>query len=142
MLRALVSAVAILVGARALACENPPMVTVPDGRTATEQELLQAQEAVRAYLAAMQDYLVCVQEEQIVTGENAPSEYLALMVKRQHAAIDEMEAVAALYNEQLTAYRSAHPAVASSPDPMPSSPFGTSPAAPGPMPAPPPRTVP
>jgi hypothetical protein len=121
------------------------MVTIPDGATATEPDLLQAQEAVRAYLAAMQDYLVCVQEEQTATGENAPTEYKALMVKRQHAAIDEMEAVAALFNEQLAAYRAAHPAAVASPTTVPGSTLGTNPpasAAPGAMPAPPPRAIP
>src|SRR5690606_37217557 len=86
MLRALIAALASLSASQAYACENPPMVTIPDGTTATEAALLQAQEAVRTYLVAMQDYLVCVQEEQTATGDNAPAEYKALMVKRQHAA--------------------------------------------------------
>lgn len=109
MLRAVLLALVCVCGPRAFACENPPMVAIPEGASSTRDELLQAQEAVKAYLAAMQTYLICVQEEQTAAGENSPTEYKALMVKRQQTAVDEMETVAALFNEQIRAYREVNP---------------------------------
>jgi len=109
MLRAVLLALVCASGPQAFACENPPMVAIPQGASSTREELLQAQEAVKAYLAAMQSYLICVQEEQTAAGENSPTEYRALMVKRQQTAIDEMETVAALFNEQIRAFREVNP---------------------------------
>ena len=43
-------------------------------------------------------------------GEQAPDEFKSLMVSRHNAAVSEMEGVAAAFNEQLRAFRTANPA--------------------------------
>src|SRR5690606_1203995 len=48
----------MLAGTAAFACETPAMVEVPDGATATTEQMVQAREAVTAYVAAMEEYLV------------------------------------------------------------------------------------
>ena len=98
-----------LAAAGAMACETPSMVHVPDGGTATMDEMVTAQQDVREYVAAMEEYLTCVNEEMDAAGEEAPDEYKALMVTRHNAAVSEMEAVAAAFNEQVRAYRAANP---------------------------------
>jgi len=85
------------------------MVQVPDGGTATMDEMVTAQQDVREYVAAMEEYLACVNDEIDSAGDDAPEEYKALMVTRHNAAVSEMEAVAAAFNEQVRAYRAAHP---------------------------------
>lgn len=97
-----------LVAAGALACEMPSMVDVPDGATATEEQMVQARQAVTDYVASMDEYLACVDQEMAAEGDDAPEEYKALMTQRYNAAISEIETVAAAFNEQLRAYREAN----------------------------------
>ncbi len=96
-------------GGAAAACENPPMVAVPDGKTATMDQLLQAQADVKTYMASMEAYLACLNEELTSAGEDAPAEFKSLMVTRHNTAVSEMEAVAQAFNEQVRAYREANP---------------------------------
>lgn len=99
----------LLAAAGALACETPTMVEVPDGATATTEEMVRAREQVTEYVAAMEEYLACVDEEMEVAGDDAPDEFKSLMIQRYNAAVSEMETVAAAFNEQLRAFRAAHP---------------------------------
>jgi hypothetical protein len=93
----------------AFACENPTMVTIPDGETASMEELLDAQGKVKSYMAAMEEYLACLTEELEAAGDDAPAEFKSLMVTRHNTAVSEMEAVAQAFNAQVQAYRAAHP---------------------------------
>lgn len=98
-----------LVSAGAAACETPSMVDVPDGETATTEEMLQARDQVSEYVAAMDEYLACVNEElEAAGGDDTPDEYRALMIQRHNSAVSEMEAVAGAFNEQLRAFREAN----------------------------------
>ena len=96
----------------AAACENPTMVSIPDGKSSTLEQMVAAQTQVKAYMAAMQEFLSCVDNEASAKGENAPAEYKSLMVTRHNTAVGEMEAVAAAFNEQLKAYKATNPAPA------------------------------
>lgn len=96
----------------ASACENPTMVAVPDGKTATMEQLLAAQAEVKTYMAAMEEYLACVNGELEAKGEDAPAEFKTLMVARHNAAVSEMETIAAAFNQQVQAYKAANPAPA------------------------------
>ena len=91
------------------ACQQPSMITVPDGATSTMEQLLAAQANVKTYMAEMEVYLACLNEELQTAGEDAPSEFQALMVNRHNAAVTEMETVAAAFNQQVQAYRAANP---------------------------------
>jgi hypothetical protein len=93
----------------AAACENPKMVTLPDGKTSTTDQMIAAQTVVKSYMAAMTEYLACIDDEASAKGEDAPSDYKALMVTRHNAAVAEMESVAAAFNDQLKAYKAAQP---------------------------------
>lgn len=99
----------LLVAAGALACETPTMVEVPDGATATTEEMVQARQQVTEYVAAMEEYLACVNDEIETAGEDAPEEFKALMIQRHNVAVSEMETVAGAFNEQLRAFREANP---------------------------------
>ena len=94
----------------AAACQNPAMVSIPDGKSSTLEQMVAAQTQVKAYMAAMQDFLSCVDNEASAKGENAPAEYKSLMITRHNTAVTEMEAVAAAFNDQLKAFKAANPA--------------------------------
>jgi hypothetical protein len=99
-------------GLAAYACEAPSPVAMPDGATATRERMLEAQAQVRAYQAAMTEFLACIDSDLQGEGEQAPEEFKSLMVSRHNAAVAEMEGVAAAFNEQLRAFRTANPAPA------------------------------
>ena len=102
-------ALASMAALPAVACEQPSIVAVPQGETASLDELLAAQEEIRTYMAAMEEYLACVNEEIEAAGEDAPAQFQALMARRNNTAVEEMEQVAAAFNEQVRAYREANP---------------------------------
>jgi hypothetical protein len=99
-------------GFAAAACEPPAPVPMPDGATATRDQMLAAQAQVRAYQAAMNEFVACLDSEAEGQGDQAPSEFKSLMVERHNAAVAEMEGVAAAFNDQLRAFRAANPAPA------------------------------
>jgi hypothetical protein len=94
----------------AAACEAPSPVAMPDGSTSTRDQMLAAQAQVKAYQAAMNEFVACIDSELDAQGEQAPEEFKSLMVSRHNAAVAEMEGVAASFNEQLRAFRAANPA--------------------------------
>ena len=105
-----VAAVAGCFAFAAAACENPSLVSIPEGKASTLEQMLAAQAQVKAYQAKMNEYLACIDAEADSQGEKAPGEYKALMVNRHNAAVAEMEGVAAAFNDQIKAYKAANPA--------------------------------
>ena len=59
----------------ASACESPSMIKIPDGKTSTMDQLLAAQAEVKSYMAAMEEYIACVDSELDSQGEAAPEEF-------------------------------------------------------------------
>ena len=104
-LRLTVAFVALAGGSAAVACEYPPLVTIPEGREATLEEMLEAQTAVRNYVTAMEAYLACVDEEMTAAGDDAPEVFKTVMFSRHNVAVAEMEAIANHFNEQIQLYR-------------------------------------
>lgn len=105
---ALASAVAA--GTASAACEMPSLVAgIPDGATATEQQLLAVQTSVRAYVEAMDRYIACQSQELSAEGQNATPDFLYLMSTRIESARREVDAVATRFNDQVNAFRAAQP---------------------------------
>ena len=92
-----------------MACEAPAVVSMPDGKTATMEQLLAAQVQIKTYMASMQGYLSCIDMEADAKGADAPAEYKSMMVDRHNTAVSEMEQIAAAFNEQVKAYKAANP---------------------------------
>lgn len=90
-------------------CDSPTMVSVPDGATATLDEMLAAQTAVRNYMSEMEEFLACINEQIEAQDEETPEEVRAMMVERHNSAVTEMENVAAAFNAQRIAYQEANP---------------------------------
>jgi hypothetical protein len=99
-------------GFAAAACDNPAAIAIPDGKSSTMDQMLAAQAQVKAYQAAMTEFLACIDSELAAEGEQAPEDFKSLMVARHNAAVSEMEGVAAAFNDQIKAFRAANPAPA------------------------------
>ena len=95
----------------ALACDYPQRASVPNGATATKEEMINGQRDVKSYMAAMEEYLSCIEaaEQETVAGneldEDARQQRIAMFNKKYNAAVDEMNLVAAEFNIQVRAYK-------------------------------------
>ena len=94
------------------ACDYPQRTDVPDGQTATKDEMIAGQQSVKAYMAAMEEYLACIAaDEKAALGQlDDPSEEVLrqreqMLGKRHNAAVEEMEIVAAEFNNAVRAYK-------------------------------------
>lgn len=87
--------------------------SIPDGNTATEQEMLDGMKAVKEYNSQVTGYLNCLDMEMQAriqaAGADAPADQVeqikAIQNKRHNAAVEELEAHAARFNEQVKAYK-------------------------------------
>jgi hypothetical protein len=86
-------------------CRMPEAPVVPDGQTASEAEMGQAGAEVRDYLAGVQTSLECLAQVQASLGDEITEEQSGLLVALHNAGIDEMEALAGNYNEQVREYK-------------------------------------
>jgi hypothetical protein len=110
-----ISVVALLgAGAAHAACTYPRAPQrIPDGNSASMEEMVEAQKAVRKYDADINAYVACLKlehEQQLAQDSDALTEdqkkYMArLQVQKHNAAIDELETVAARFNEQVKVFK-------------------------------------
>ena len=90
-------------------CERPTPVTIPDGATASLEDMLEAQSGVREFLESMEGYLACMNGViESATEETAPETRNA-WIEDYNGAVGEMETVAARFNEERIAYQQANP---------------------------------
>lgn len=96
----------------ASACEYPKRAEIPDGATASKDEMLAGQSSVKSYMAAMDKYLACIEKEEKdtvakmsdITDEERANRETAL-TKKHNAAVEDMELTAARFNEEVRAYK-------------------------------------
>ncbi len=107
-------------------CFYPEEVNIPDGTASTYEEMSDSQTFVKEYMAEMETYLECLEQEKLTqksptqespTQESPTqanvgdqtSENKSPYIQKRHEAIDAMESVAARFNEQVRAYKKAIP---------------------------------
>jgi len=92
----------------ALACDYPPAKPeIPDGKTATNEQMMTAQGAVKDYVAKMEAYVACVDQEVESLGDTVTEAQRNVQVQKHNAAVDEMTAVADQFNAEVRAFRDA-----------------------------------
>jgi hypothetical protein len=87
---------------------------IPDGAQASEQEMMDGMKAVKQYDQDVNAYLACLDSEAQArikeAGPDAPPEHIeqikAIQSKRHNAAIEQLQAHAAEFNEQVRAFKS------------------------------------
>ena len=109
-----------------LACDYPERPTLPDGSTASKDDMISAQTAVKAFLAAVDDYLVCLEQEEkdsiaalpeidesdeeAVAGREAETRRRDdLLSKRFDAANEEKFLFGEQWNQQVRAFNERKP---------------------------------
>ena len=110
----LAAAATLSSGAAYADCPYPaPPDKLPDGASATMEEMLAGQKAVTAYNKAMTDYVACIDkalDESIASaGDKLKPEQKADMTRveqaKHNAAIDQLQSVADRFNEQVKVYK-------------------------------------
>lgn len=96
----------------AFACDYPQRAELPNGSTATKESMLAGQKSVKRYMAEMDEYLACIDQDEKdavsalmdPTDDELASRESAI-TKKYNAAVEEMELTAARYNEEVRAYK-------------------------------------
>jgi hypothetical protein len=81
--------------------------SIPDGKTATEAEMLAAMQAFKAYNDEVTAFGTCLDEE--TKSKSAGTAQLmqlkTMQAKKHNAAVDELQQKAKLFNEQVRIYK-------------------------------------
>jgi hypothetical protein len=86
---------------------------MPNGATASQDEMVAGMKAIKEYNAQVTAYLSCLEMEMNArveaAGADAPADQIeqikAIHNKRHNAAVDELETNAARFNEQVKTYK-------------------------------------
>jgi hypothetical protein len=86
---------------------------LPDGATATQEQMVEGMKAVKEYNNQVTAYLSCLEQEMNArveaAGPDAPAEQIeqikAIHTKRHNAAVEELEQTASRFNEQVKAFK-------------------------------------
>jgi len=107
-----IAAAIIAISPAALGCDYPKRVNIPNGGTASKEEMLAGQRAIKDYMAAMEMYLGCIEQQEEATVTTMPdlteeerAARSSNLTKKHNAAIEEMELTAARFNEAVRAYK-------------------------------------
>jgi hypothetical protein len=96
-------------GAAQAACIYPRAPdNIPDGRTATMDQMVAAQKAVKQFDACLTMELEALMADPGL-DEARKAELAEMQVKKNNAAVDEAQAVADRFNEQVRAFKEANP---------------------------------
>jgi len=87
------------------ACPYPEDVIVPDGATATSEDMVNGQTRIKQYMAEMEAYLDCLDQEEADLDREPTQDEVTLHNQRHNSAIDQMEKVASDFNEQVRAFK-------------------------------------
>ncbi|MGO9802042.1 MAG: hypothetical protein ACLPQ6_10650 [Steroidobacteraceae bacterium] len=110
----LAAAAALSAGAAYADCPYPPPPDkLPDGASATLQDMLAGQKAVADYNKAINDYVACIDKAVEVSiasaGDKLKPEQKADMqrveTQKHNAAIDQLQSVADRFNEQVKVFK-------------------------------------
>jgi len=93
-------------------CTYPTRAEIPNGLTVEKEQMLEAQQTVKQYVADMEAYLDCLvleEKEARTEMDDLPAEEEQqredMLNKKYNAAVEEMENVAAAFNAEVQAFR-------------------------------------
>ena len=105
---------AALSGAAYADCPYPAAPTnLPDGRTATMEDMLAGQKAVKEYQKSIDVYVACIDKElddKIAAGGDSlkpqqKTDLQKMEAQKHNAAVDQEQSVADRFNEQVKAFK-------------------------------------
>lgn len=104
---------AVLFAGTGLACDYPDKPALPNGSSASKEDMIAGQKEVNAYIKELETYQACLVEEEEAAraelGELEPEalqQREALLTKKYNAAHEEMLKAAAAFNAELKEFQS------------------------------------
>ena len=95
-----------------IACDAPTSIRIPDGATATKDELVATQKAVKDFIAEMDTYLECIVEEEKLALQAMDSlepeieqRREELLTEKYNAGVDAEKLVEAQWNTTVQDYK-------------------------------------
>lgn len=97
-------------------CVSPEMPTMPDGASASLEEMLEGQKAVKTFQSANMEYMQCLEATFTAAkkavengGDDAAKETYSTAVDAYNTAVSAEEEVAGQFNIELREYKAANP---------------------------------
>ena len=90
-------------------CHIPEKPGMPNGRAATEQEIIEVQKKVKAYIKKGEQYIQCIAALEQTWGENVTPKQKQGIVTLHNGMVDAMESVASAFNSTVRAYKGKRP---------------------------------
>jgi hypothetical protein len=118
-----ITALAALAGPVYADCTYPPPpAKLPDGNSATMEEMLEGKKAVTQYNKDINAYVACIKLEHETAVTNAgdkltpqqKADMEKMEVQKNNAAVDQLQTIADRFNEQVRLYKAKNDANASS----------------------------
>ena len=102
----------------------PPPAKLPDGNSATMEEMLEGKKAVTQYNKDINAYVACIKLEHETAVTNAgdkltpqqKADIEKMEVQKNNAAVDQLQSIADRFNEQVRLYKAKNDPNASSSD--------------------------
>jgi hypothetical protein len=120
-----ITALAALAGPVYADCTYPPPpAKLPDGNSATMEEMLEGKKAVTQYNKDINAYVACIKLEHETAVTNAgdkltpqqKADMEKMEVQKNNAAVDQLQTIADRFNEQVRLYKAKNDTNASSSD--------------------------
>ena len=116
-LKTLVIATSLFAASQTFAadCTRPTMPAVPDGASATMDEMIAGQGAVKAFQADAQAFRACVDgklaglKAAAADGDEAAAETFKATTEAYNASVSDEETLAEAFNAAIRAYKEANP---------------------------------
>lgn len=86
-------------------CTYPTQPTIPNGNSAAEAELVEAQGKMKAYLADGDEFIACLHRVEDSWSEEEKEEKQSFVVMFHNRMVDDMEEVADLFNSAVRAFK-------------------------------------
>jgi hypothetical protein len=118
-----ITALAALAGPVYADCSYPPPpAKLPDGNTASMDEMVDAKKAVTQYNKDINAYVACIKLEHETAVTNAgdkltpqqKADMEKMEVQKNNAAVDQLQSIADRFNEQVRIYKAKHDTTGSS----------------------------
>ncbi len=109
--KVLISIALLAAAPAALACDYPaPPKTLPDGASASKEEMLAGVKMIAAYQEKMSAYLTCLEADDIVatqslSDEDGKEKLKTISNKKYNAAVDEQTGTVELFNAEIRAFK-------------------------------------
>jgi hypothetical protein len=113
MTNTILSLILTLSASFALACDYPASLKeLPDGTTATKDEMLAGVKVIASYQEEMATYLACIEADEIVAvqaldsdDKDGKKQRKSMFDKKYNAAVDEQTKTVEEFNAQIRAYK-------------------------------------